>query len=194
MVPAAYLVYFAASVGASAALTGLLFVAVSLSPARIVGPESTVAQRARAGSAFMALLDAFFVSFTALIPGVDLGNPALLTGVIAMINTLSLARRFWSEPRQHHELHGVTLLIGSFAIYLLQIWYALPLIFNPHAVRNVEALAYLLIGTYALGLGRSWVLLGAQHEGLFTLFGIGGSAATPAEGPPDERTDEPAKP
>lgn len=183
MVPDSFVAYFAASIGASAALTGLLFVAISLAPERTVGPQSSAERRSRAGSAFMAFLDVFFLSLIALIPGVNLGDPALLIGVFGLFNTVSLGRHFWQGWREDHQLGGATLLLGSLALYLLQIWYALPLVVNPHATHNVTALAYLLIGGYAIGLARSWDLLGAQHEGLLTLLDIGRKA----EAVPDQQ-------
>ena len=53
---------------ASAALIGLLFVAVSLAPDRVFGSNASAMQRAQAFNAFTALANAFFTSLAGLIP------------------------------------------------------------------------------------------------------------------------------
>ena len=61
MIPAEFTNFFIASAGAGAALVGLLFVAVSLAPEQIVTRGAPVERRAVAGSAFTALINAFFI-------------------------------------------------------------------------------------------------------------------------------------
>jgi hypothetical protein len=183
MVPGSYASYFVASASASAALIGLLFVAVAVAPERIVGRTATAERRARAGSAFMALLDAFFVSLVALIPQTNIGYVALILGLIALINTLSLGRHVWEEPRGGAGVRRVQqlwLLVGSLVIFGLEVWYAVPLLRQPRDAGAVAALAYLLLATYSVGVGRAWELLGAPDEGLLTLLGIRRASASSA--------------
>jgi hypothetical protein len=198
MVPAAFANYFLASASASAALIGLLFVAVSVVPDGIFRPMAPVGRRIRAVSAFVALLDAFFVSITALIPHTNIGYPAVAAGVSALINTLSLGRHVWDERRQGRLWRPAVLLTGSLVIYGLQIWYAVPLILTPRLTDNVYGLAYLLLGAYGVGLGRAWDLLGATNEGLLTLLGLRHEPGEAARGRaggdsahPDDRTVRP---
>lgn len=174
MVPGDFTNYFLGSVGASAALIGLLFVAISVAPERIIGRESSPLSRAQAGSAFTALLSAFFVSMVALIPTTNLGYPGVIMSVTGIINTLSLGRHFSKVWRVRSERWGIVLLFGSFFIYAYQLWYSAELLRHSQDVSAVKGLAYLLLGSYAIGLGRAWELLGAQHEGLLALFGIRG--------------------
>jgi hypothetical protein len=61
VVPPEFLNFFTASTGAGAALVGLLFVAVSLAPEQIVTLQAPVERQAVAGSAFTALINAFFI-------------------------------------------------------------------------------------------------------------------------------------
>lgn len=174
VVPGDFSNYFLGSAGASASLLGLLFVAISLAPERIIGRESSPLPRAQAASAFTALLGAFFVSMVALIPTSNLGYPGAIMSVIGITNTLSLGRHFSRVWHVRGERWGIVLLFGSLFIYAYQLWYSADLLLHSHDVSSVKGLAYLLLGSYAIGLGRAWELLGAQHEGLLTLFGITG--------------------
>lgn len=174
MVPDGFVSYFQASAGASAALIGLLFVAISVAPERIIGAEAPPERRAVAGSAFFALLDAFFVSLTALIPGTNIGYPALIVAVIALGNTLSLGRQIWDEQRtgQEPSVQRLTVLAGSAVVYVVEIILAVAVLGTPQHTGYVNGIAYLLLGAYGLGVTRAWELLGAQNDGLFTLLGI----------------------
>jgi hypothetical protein len=193
MVPEGFVNYFLASVGASAALIGLLFVAISVAPERIIGTKAPAERRAVAGSAFFALLNAFFVSLIALVPETNIGYPALVMAVTALINTLSLGRHLQAEQRtgQEPSAQRLTLLAGSVVIYFVEIALAVAVLGDPQHTGYVYGIAYLLAGTYGLGVSRAWELLGAQTDGLFTLLGVGRDRHTDDQ---DTTADEPALP
>lgn len=61
---------------------------------------------------------------------------------------------------------GALLVLGGFVVYLLQLWYALALLRAPSDKDYLSALAFLLLGSYVVGLGRAWELLGAPQRGV----------------------------
>jgi hypothetical protein len=63
VVPPEFFNFFIAGTSAGAALIGLLFVAVSIAPEQMVALKAPVERQAVAGSAFTALMNAFFISF-----------------------------------------------------------------------------------------------------------------------------------
>jgi hypothetical protein len=69
LLPGHYEMFFAASAGASAAILGLLVVAVSVVNADDSDAKTRERRTVLAGSAFLALVDAFFVSTIALTGG-----------------------------------------------------------------------------------------------------------------------------
>jgi hypothetical protein len=82
VVPDTFANYFLASAGAGAALIGLLFVAVSINPARTFGDGAHPLRQGVASAAFTALVNAFFVSLSALIPLTNVGTIALAVGLM----------------------------------------------------------------------------------------------------------------
>src|ERR1051325_11978172 len=101
MVTTEFQTFFLASVGASAALIGLLFVSVSVAPERVFGGQSDVARQAQALSAFTALSNIFFVSLMSLIPQGIFGLGVWVVSMAALAQTLALlrdARRWREEP------------------------------------------------------------------------------------------------
>jgi hypothetical protein len=62
-------------------------------------------------------------------------------------------------------MRRLALVMLSVAIYGLQLRYALQLLDTPRQVGALYGLVFLLFAAYAIGLGRSWELLGARREG-----------------------------
>ncbi|MDQ5828758.1 MAG: hypothetical protein M3324_02550 [Actinomycetota bacterium] len=160
--------FFAASAGASAALIGLLFVAVSRAePGSVFGNEARADRHAAAAGAFTGLADAFFVSLGALIPGANIGGIVLVVGAVALLGTLGLGRELWRNRFEGGRAgRGALLVLGGFVVYVLQLWYALSLLRAPSDKDYLSALAFLLLGSYVVGLGRAWELLGAPQKGI----------------------------
>lgn len=167
MVPPEFANFFIASASAGAALVGLLFVAVSIAPENIVTRRAPVERQAVTGSAFTALVNAFFVSLVALVPHFDLGpiivpfnSLCLLASLIWAWKLLRLRKGWLSLLRR------AFLVLLSFALYGLELVNAFQLIGDPSQVGNIYGLVLLLLGAFILGLTRAWELLGVEW-GLF---------------------------
>jgi hypothetical protein len=169
MGPQAFASLFVGSMGASAALVGLLFVAVSIKPERITARGAPPEPQAVASSAFTALANAFFISLGGSVPGLNLGSVALWASLISLAETLNLGRKLWrGRPgplRMVRMMRRLALVALSVFIYGLQLRYALQLLVTPRQLGALYGLVYLLFAVYAIGLGRSWELLGARREG-----------------------------
>ena len=157
MVTDAFLGYFTAAAAAAGALIGLLFVSISLRPDSVFSGESAADGRALAGSAFTALVNAFFVSLLALMPQDNLGYPAAILGGYSLFRTLQL---HWRIGRR--DLHLVSLILSS-CTYLGQLVVGVLLIALSHDSSLVYTVAYLLISSFSLALIRAWALLQGRH-------------------------------
>ncbi|HEX6553985.1 MAG TPA: hypothetical protein VF026_14555 [Ktedonobacteraceae bacterium] len=169
MVPAAFANFFLASTGAAAALVGLLFVAVSIAPEQTVLEGASLENRARAGSAFTALLNAFFVSLAALIPSSNLGWTALVLSLIGLFNTLLLGWNLLSQRSHWPDMvRRVVILVVSLVLYGFELYYAVQLLRFPGQSNPLFALTSLLLGIYGVGLVRAWELIGVRRYGLLS--------------------------
>ena len=187
--------FFIASTGASAALIGLLFVAIAVEPRSIVGEESPAESRAVASSAFTAFANVFFVSLAGTWPtstGV-VGYVGIAVAVgLGLSNTLGAGLNLWQELEDKRRFPSrVSLVAGSFIVYALEIWFSYRLTGEPASEDYLSALAALMMFMYGIGLGRAWELLGARDQGflhsLFALRGRGSGAAPP--GQPEHKRD-----
>ena len=168
MVPEAFNNFFLASAGIGATLVGLIFVAVSIAPEHNVQANAPIERQAMAASSFTALLNAFFISFGALIPGF-IGPLTLIMSALGLINSSLLAWNLLKErERWQNVVRRVFLILVSIIIYGYEFYFAILIILEPNSVGNIYSLAGLLLGVYGIGLTRAWQLLGARR------FGLGG--------------------
>src|SRR5438270_3920757 len=145
MIPPAFTNFFIASTSAGAALVGLLFVAISIAPEHTVMAGAPVERQAVATSAFTSLVNAFFISLGALIPGSNnFGWITLIMGLTGVSSSLSMG---WNllrhRPRQQSVLRNLVLLVGSLIVYGYELYFGFDLIKNPQDTAAVFILTQL---------------------------------------------------
>lgn len=153
---AAYQGFFAASVGAAAALIGLLFVAVSIAPERTFGAEADAERRADAQRAFTALANVFFVSLAALMPH----NAREAIIVIAIFGIVQVLLAGWAMRKGFSKWAGLMQSgLLSLCIYAFELVTAVRVLQGS----SPDTLVYIVLGLYAYALRTSWGLLGAKE-------------------------------
>jgi hypothetical protein len=165
VVPNHFSSFFDASSQAAGALIGLLFVVVALSPGRMVGPRADVVSRRLAVSSFTGLVNAFFVSLLALIPGHH--NIGFGAAVVATLSLYHTVRLHLGSPGAMH----VVIFAASMLAYGLELGVAIAFVLSPHDTDLINYLAFVLIGCFAVALNRAWLLLqtaAAREDGTST--------------------------
>ena len=162
MVPDSFTGYFTAAAAAASALIGLLFVAVSLRPDDIFADITPGGGKALASSSFTGLVNGFFLSMAALIPGKNLGVSSAVLAVFCISQTLRLHRRLGTARS------SVLTSVASVAIFIVQLAAGIGLTTHPHNVTFVKILAWVTITSFMVALFRAWALLrgtSTRHEG-----------------------------
>ena len=166
MVPSEFKDFFVAGTSAGAALIGLLFVAIAVAPERTVMSGAPSESRAVASSAFTALVNAFFISFNALLPHSNMTWLSLVMSGIGITNSLLLGFTELRKPSNWREgIRRSVLILTSLILYGFELYYAILLLNSPNDAGSVSALATLVMGVYGLGIIRAWELLGASRFG-----------------------------
>jgi hypothetical protein len=155
VVPGGIVGYFAATDAAAGALIGLLFVAISLHPDLIFGDHAAPRTRRLAESSFTGLVNTFFLSLVALIPQTNLGYPAAILAALSFYTTLT--RHLRTEKTSQ-----LTVLLSTFAIYLLEFGLGIAAIIVPSNVNLVYLLGYVVIAALSVALSRAWALLAGR--------------------------------
>ena len=178
MVPNNFYTFFATSAGAGAALIGLLFVAISIVPENILKEEASASRERRsiANNTFTAMLNAFFISLGALIPGTNLGAIVLVFGVIGLSNGLGINWQLLrTQTRQQHfqwrsiARNSVSIL-APMGLYGYECILAVLLILSPGDINSVGNVTIILIAIYGWGIEQAWEMLGLHRLGLLSIF------------------------
>jgi hypothetical protein len=151
MVPSSYMSFFDAASQAAGALIGLLFVVIALKPDKIVGPQAQSTSRRLAASSFTGLVNAFFVSLLALIPGHTIGIGAAIVAVFSLYHTLRLHR--------DRAVRRIPVFLLSLLAYVTELCLAVAFVLRPHEIELVNDLTFVLIGCFAVALSRAWQLM-----------------------------------
>ena len=162
--------FFITSAGASAAILGLLVVAVSVVNADDANPTTRELRTVLAGSAFVALVDIFLVSIVALTGGsVVFGLSSLAMATVGLAATRRLiprARRAGNFSRGFRARNlNIAFALISVVGYSVQLGLAVALLANTQNAALQRALVLVIVALYCSALGRAWVVTGINRRG-----------------------------
>lgn len=158
--------FFVAGAGAAGALIGLLFVAVSVSTARLAD-ESLQHYRVRASAALTAFTNALVVSLFALIPGHKVGLATVIVATLGLTfvlaSALSLARAHQLRWRAARDF---VFLLGLATTFAIQAVAGAIVMAHPDDSGTVDTIAILVIVCFTIGIARAWELIGGPTIGI----------------------------
>ena len=151
----------------AAALTGLLFVALSVAPRPNPDSGPRVIQQVRAAAALLAFTNALAVSLFSLVPGTIAGYPAVVMGVIGILFTAAAIRSIRSSQSakrlQRRQIGLIGLLLLIFGTELAA---GITDVIRPDSVTAVQVLGYALVTSVIVGVARAWELVGDRDTGI----------------------------
>jgi len=160
-----YEMFFVASAGASAAILGLLVVAVSVVNADDANAKTRERRTVLAGSAFLALVDVFFVSIVALTGGAAVFGTSNL--VMAMVGLLATSRLIARAKRAGNFSRGfptrrlnIVFAVVSVGGYSIQLGLAIALLADTQSSALQRALVLVMVGLFGSAIGRAWEVTG----------------------------------
>jgi uncharacterized membrane protein len=156
--------FFAAAASVAGALIGLLFVAISVAPKRILGPEASAVHGVRAAATLTAFTNALTVSLFALIPGYTVGPPAT---AVAIVGLLFIARALVSVTpawRAHEvRMRDFSFLVGQLIVFVIQLIAAVELDGKESNHSALQLICTLVVVCFLIGIERAWELVGGPH-------------------------------
>jgi hypothetical protein len=168
MVPGNLHDFFITSGGAAGALTGLLFVAISVSAARLE-QQNVDAQlhRIRASASLTAFTNALAVSLFSLIPGHKVGPTASVVAAFGLLFVLAslvslLSRGDW----QWKMARDAGFMLGLSAVFAVQLYDGIDVWAHPGHSGSVDTIAMLVVICFLVGIARAWELIRGPEIGL----------------------------
>ncbi len=162
--------FFTASAGASAAILGLLVVAVSVVNADDANPTTRELRTVLAGSAFVVLVDVFFVSIVTLTGGaIVFGLSSIVMASVGLVATRQLIPRAKRAGNfsAGSRARNLNLVFASVSVggYSVQLGLAVALLANTHSAALQRALVLVIVIFYGSALGRAWEVTGITRRG-----------------------------
>ncbi|WP_329027096.1 hypothetical protein [Streptomyces sp. NBC_00690] len=161
MMPEEYRDFFTAAAGATGALAGLLFVALSLPAQQVAGTTGRTGFRTLASAALLVFTDALVLSLASLVPGVDLGWWSAAGGVCVLAFALAALR-----VRDGVAGRPYGLAAGLLCIVVFEIWAGVRLVRAPSDLGAVRVLCYLVVADLICGMAWAWQLASMRDTGL----------------------------
>ncbi len=174
VITGAYRDLFAAIATAAAALTGLLFVAISVAPRPSSTTGDAVLQDVRAAASLLAFTNALAVSLFGLVPGNNVGYPAAVLGVIGVLFAAAAARSIFAnkstpQSRRWRQLSWIVLYLLVFGFELA---IGLSLLLDSRRNSHRGLLSDLLVASLLMGVARAWELVGRRDSGIISSLAV----------------------
>jgi hypothetical protein len=183
--------FLTAIAAAGGALTGLLFVALSVAPRSRAVSYPAVIREVRAAAALLAFTSALSVSLFGLVPGTNAGYPALITGIIGLLFTAAGFRSIVMSPDTTivHVRRQASLIILLLVAFGFDLGSGVGLLVAPQSTGGAESLCYVLVGLLLIGIARSWELVGDRDTGILASLSVLVGRDPSAEGTGQEGAD-----
>ncbi len=158
--------FLVASGGVAGALIGLLFVAISVAPDRLLAQDASQSHRVRAATALTAFTNALTLSLFTLIPGLGAGWTAAIVAIVGLLfvaaSLISLLRVRGSQPA---ALRDAGFLVGVAVVFALQLWFGLRLVADDGDTGALQGVCVLVVVCFLIGIARAWELIGGPSIG-----------------------------
>ena len=185
---------FVAVASAAAALTGLLFVAVTVTPRPAGGRPRGVIHQVRSAAALLAFTNALGISLFGLVPDNNVGYPAGAFGIIGTLFTLASVRSILADTRARARFVAQLSLIGGLlAVFISEIIYGVELIVHWSNHSALDTLGNLMIASLFIGVARAWEFVGDRDTGIWASLMVLATGHERSLNDPDAGATEPGE-
>jgi hypothetical protein len=162
----AYRDLFTAIATSAAALTGLLFVVITVAERRTPDSLPHVVQQVRASAALLAFGNSLAVSLFSLVPGTHVGYPAVVVGVIGVFFSVAATRSLIASPSTGHwRGRHLPLTLWLLVIFAVQLGAGIELLIHPRT-GPLGLISDVLVLSLIIGIARAWELVGGRGTGV----------------------------
>lgn len=167
MTTAAAREFFLGSAGVAGALIGLLFVALSVAPERVLGPDASEVHAVRAAATLTAFTNALTVSLFGLVPGLNIGGATTavaLIGLLFVAGSLLRVLPVWRDGQI--QLREMSFLVGLLVVFAIELVAGIGLLEHSRDPSDLQTVCILVVVCFLIGIARAWELVGGPSVSL----------------------------
>ena len=107
------------------------------------------------------------MSLYGLVPGNNIGEPALAMGVVGIFFLGAGAKMTLAQPTsQQRRRRQLVLMVGLLTVFVFQIDEGIRLINHPRLSSDLSVIGDVLIASLLIGIGRAWEQVGNWDTGI----------------------------
>jgi hypothetical protein len=180
---ATYRDLFAATASTAGALTGLLFVALSVAPRQRQEDGPPVIRQVRSAAALLAFSNALAISLYSLVPSTHVGYPAIVMAIIGITFTAAAIRSVRTSPASRRQKNGqVGLAVLLLVIFGTELGAGIASLADPKPGGTaIQFIAYAVVTSLIVGVARAWEFIGERDTGLVASLAV--LASRPRQSP-----------
>jgi hypothetical protein len=181
--------FFLGSASVAGALIGLLFVALSVAPERVLGPDASVVHAVRAAATLTAFTNALTVSLFGLVPGLNVGGATTAVAIVGLLfvaGSLLRVTPFWRAGEI--ALREVSFLVGLAVVFVIQLIAGIGLDAARHDQSDLQTVCILVVVCFLIGIARAWELVGGPSVSVSRELVVRAKQRRPPD-PADEHDD-----
>jgi hypothetical protein len=153
--------FFLGSASVAGALIGLLFVALSVAPERVLGPDASEVHAVRAAATLTAFTNALTVSLFALVPELNVGGATAAVAVIGLLfvaGSLLRVLPVWRDGQI--RLREITFLVSLLIVFAIELVAGVGLLEHTRDPADLQTVCILVVVCFLIGIARAWELVG----------------------------------
>jgi hypothetical protein len=178
----------------AATLTGLLFVAITVAGSHGPADRPIVIKQVRAAASLLAFTNALAVSLFGLVPGNNVGWPAVVMAIIGIFFTAAGTRSIFAGPLAwRHVPRQLGLLVLLLLAFASELASGIDLIANPRSAGASGTLGNVLVALLLIGVARAWELVGDRETGIIASIAVLAGHEQNAAVTASERAPRPAE-
>jgi hypothetical protein len=183
--------FFLGSASVAGALIGLLFVALSVAPERVLGPNASEVHTVRAAATLTAFTNALTVSLFGLVPELGLGGATTAVALIGLLFIAGSLLRVLPVYREGQiQLREISFLIGLLVVFVVELIAGIGLLGHDHDPSDLQTVCILVVVCFLIGIARAWELVGGPTVSLSgQLVSRAQTRRAPSRSDEDERGD-----
>jgi hypothetical protein len=173
MIAGTYRDLFAAIAACAASLTGLLFVAISVAPRLRSSSERPVIYQVRSSASLIAFTNALAIALFGLVPGNNVGWPALALGISGVFFSAASIRSIAAtHPTRYGLVRQLGLIVLLLVVFGFEIFAGIVMIRHPDLRWPLDTISNLLVASLLIGIARAWELVGDRDTGIISSIAL----------------------